>query len=244
MRSLRTITSGKPVSSLFYPTAETPRRLVKDPTLLDYYARRIQEYEQIYQKPERLVELSLLKAYLIKLLAGRDVLEVACGTGYWTAHLAPFTRSILATDTSREVLDVARSKAYPEGRVRFERADAYALDAIAGRFIAGFAGFWWSHVPKAHLPDFLSTFHGKLQPGARVVFVDNQYVEGSSTPLSATDPAGNTYQERRLADGSRHRILKNFPTEADLRNAVGDAGTNVRYVDFTYYWCLSYTLRE
>ncbi len=76
------------------------------------------------------------------------------------------------------------------------------------------------------------------------IFVDNQYVEGSSTPLSATDPAGNTYQERRLADGSRHRILKNFPTEADLRNAVGDAGTNVRYVDFTYYWCLSYTLRE
>ena len=215
-----------------------------DPTLLDYYARRAEEYEHIYQKPERQAKLALLKAYLVKLLAGRDVLEVACGTGYWTAHLAPFTRSILATDAAGEVLDMARSKAYPEGRVRFERADAYTLDDIAGRFIAGFAGFWWSHVPKAHLPGFLSTFHGKLQPGARVVFVDNQYVEGSSTPLSATDPAGNTYQERRLADGSRHRILKNFPTEADLRNAVGDAGTNVRYVDFTYYWCLSYTLRE
>ena len=89
---------------------------MKDPTLLDYYARRIQEYEQIYQKPERLAELSLLKAYLIKLLAGRDVLEVACGMGYWTAHLAPFTRSILATNASREVLDVARSKVYPEAR--------------------------------------------------------------------------------------------------------------------------------
>ncbi len=80
--------------------------------------------------------------------------------------------------------------------------------------------------------------------GALSIFVDNQYVEGSSTPLSATDPDGNTYQERRLADGASHRVLKNFPTQADLRNAVGDAGTNVRYVDFTYYWCLSYTLRE
>ncbi len=217
---------------------------MKDPTLLDYYARRIQEYEQIYQKPERLVELSLLKAYLIKLLAGRDILEVACGTGYWTAHLAPFTRSILATDASREVLDVARAKAYPPRRVRFEQTDAYTLDTIPGAFIAGFAGFWWSHVPKARLPGFLSTFHGRLQPGAQVVFVDNQYVEGSSTPLSATDPAGNTYQERRLADGSRHRILKNFPTEADLRNAVADAATDIRVVDFTYYWCLSYMLCE
>ena len=39
-------------------------------------------------------------------------------------------RSILATDASREVLDVARSKTYPEGRVRFEQADAYATPSL------------------------------------------------------------------------------------------------------------------
>ncbi len=89
---------------------------MKDPTLLDYYARRAEQYEQIYQKPERQAKLALLKAYLVKLLAGRDVLEVACGTGYWTAHLAPFTRSILATDAADEVLDVARAKTYPPRR--------------------------------------------------------------------------------------------------------------------------------
>ena len=54
---------------------------MKDLTLLDYYARRAEEYEQIYQKPERQAKLALLKACLVKLLAGRDVLEVACGTG-------------------------------------------------------------------------------------------------------------------------------------------------------------------
>jgi len=74
--------------------------------------------------------------------------------------------------------------------------------------------------------------------------VDNQYVEGSNTPLSATDSDGNTYQDRRLADGSRHRVLKNFPTQADLRNAVGNIATDIRVVDFTYYWCLSYMLGE
>ena len=68
---------------------------MKDSALLDYYARRAQEYEQIYQKPERQIKLALLKAYLIKLLAERDVLEVACGTGYWTAFLAPFSTSRL-----------------------------------------------------------------------------------------------------------------------------------------------------
>jgi len=29
----------------------------------------------------------------------------------------------------------------------------------------------------------------------------------------ASDAAGNTYQDRRLADGSVTRIVKNFPTE-------------------------------
>ena len=217
---------------------------MKDRNPLNYYARRAKEYERIYQKPERQAELARLKAYLAALLTGHAVLEIACGTGYWTAHLASLARSLLATDAAAEVLDAARSKTYPKGRVRFEHADAYALDALTGAFTAGFAGFWWSHVPKARLPAFLSAFHGRLQPGARVVFVDNRYVEGNSTPISATDADGNTYQDRRLADGSRHRVLKNFPTDADLRNTVGDAGVDIHVIDFTYYWCLSYALRD
>lgn len=217
---------------------------MKNVTLLDYYARRVEEYERIYQKPERQADLGRLKAYLADLLAGHDLLEIACGTGYWTAHLAPVARAILATDAVADVLDAARSKAYPKGRVRFACADAYALDEIMGVFSAGFAGFWWSHVPKTRLASFLPTFHQRLQPGAVVVFVDNQYVAGSSTPLSETDADGNTYQERRLADGSRHRVLKNFPTQAELRHAVADAATDVAIEDFTYYWCLSYMLCE
>ena len=89
---------------------------------------------------------------------------------------------------------------------------------------------------------FLKQFHGRLQSGAMAVFIDNQYVEGSSTPISGTDEDGNTYQDRCLADGSWHRVLKNFPTETELRDAVGEAGADMRYVDFRYYWCLSYTL--
>ena len=217
---------------------------MKDPTLLDYYARRVQEYEQIYQKPERQAALAHLKAYRAGLLAGHDVLEIACGTGYWTAHLASFARSILATDTADEVLDAARSKTYPTNdRVRFERADAFALDGVTGVFTAGFGSFWWSHVPTARLPDFLSAFHSKLQPGARVVFVDNRYVEGSSTPISATDADGNTYQDRRLTDGARHRVLKNFPTDIEFHDAVAEAARDIVVEDFTYYWCLSYALR-
>jgi demethylmenaquinone methyltransferase/2-methoxy-6-polyprenyl-1,4-benzoquinol methylase len=103
--------------------------------------------------------------------------------------------------------------------------------------------FWWSHVPKAGLRAFLRGFHGVLSPGARVVFVDNNYVEGSSTPISFTDGQGNTYQRRRLEDGSRHEVLKNFPTESELRAALEGMADEARVVTLRYYWILSYAAR-
>lgn len=208
--------------------------------MLGYYAKRAAEYEEVYRKPERQADLAALKTHVRRRMAGADVLEMACGTGYWTEVMAPACRSILATDASDEVLAVARSKTYGGATVRFERADAYTLDGVSGSFTAGFAGFWWSHVPKDRLPAFLDAFHDHLASGARVCFLDNRYVEGSSTPIAFADAQGNTYQERRLRDGSTHVVLKNFPTAAELRAAVAGRASAVEVVEFAYYWCMSY----
>ena len=81
-------------------------------------------------------------------------------------------------------------------------------------------------------------------PGARVVMIDNRYVEGSSTPIAETDAAGNTYQRRRLDDGSTHRVLKNFPSPHELRTAVDGHGVDVEVVEWTYFWGLSYRVSE
>lgn len=215
---------------------------MKDRELLQYYALRAQEYERIYAKPERQDALTHLKTHLADLLAGHDVLEIACGTGYWTHHMASHVRSLLATDAVPDVLEVARSKSYPEGRVRFAQDDAFNPGPFADAFTAGMAGFWWSHVLKQDLPGFLHAFHCALQPGALVVFFDNLYVEGSSTPISETDNAGNTYQNRLLADGSDHLVLKNFPSEKELRQAVAATATDLTITTSTYYWCLSYRI--
>ena len=49
--------------------------------------------------------------------------------------------------------------------------------------------------------------------------LDNNYVIGSSTPISRTDANGNTYQARPLQDGSTHEVLKNFPSQAELKQS-------------------------
>jgi demethylmenaquinone methyltransferase/2-methoxy-6-polyprenyl-1,4-benzoquinol methylase len=209
-----------------------------------YYARCAPEFERIYQKPERQPDLRRLQGQVERTFAGRRVLEAVCGTGYWTAILARTAVSVTAFDINEEMLAIARAKALAPDRVTWLRADAYALPAFPGRFDAGLAAFWWSHVPRKRLRPFLASFHAALSPGAVVMFMDNAWVEGESTVLSRTDEEGNTCQRRALADGSTHEVIKNYPTERELREAVAEAASDVKVEFLRYYWTLTYALKS
>ena len=58
---------------------------------------------------------------------------------------------------------------------------------------------------------------------------------------SAPDEAGDTWQERTLSDGSKHRVLKNFPSREALLQAVATSGRDARVREWPYYWALEYT---
>jgi SAM-dependent methyltransferase len=205
-----------------------------------YYAQRAAEYDRIYEKPERQADLAKLKTILSQEFASLNVLETACGTGFWTQYIAKSARSILATDFNPEVIQLAVERDYRACPVSFAEADAYTLQNIAGKFSGGFAGFWWSHIPIGRREEFLRALHSHLSPGAKVVMIDNAYVEGSSTPISHRDEAGNTYQMRKLDDGSTHEVLKNFPSEKDFRSTLADFSTNLNVTFFQYFWMIRY----
>lgn len=207
-----------------------------------YYARRAAEYESIYAKPERQADLARMRKDIPALFAGARVLEIACGTGYWTPLIAAQAESVVALDYNEETLAIAKTKSYPKGNVLFVQGDAYALPDWNEKFSAAYAGFWWSHVPLVKIDSFLAHLHSRLEAGARVAFMDNTYFEGSSTPLSRRDPDGNTYQTRRLADGSSHEVLKNFPSMDELRRRFGRFGGEIEVRDYTYYWLASYRI--
>ncbi|MBZ8139868.1 SAM-dependent methyltransferase [Rubrivivax gelatinosus] len=210
--------------------------------MLDYYKRRASYYERVYAKPERQADLRAMEASLAAPFAGRRVLEIACGTGWWTPHAARQARRWLATDLNPETMAVARAKALP-ACVEFRQVDAYSLDGLDDEsFDAAFAGCWWSHVPLQVLPGWLAGLHARLEPGARVVMLDNSFVQTSSTPLSRRDAAGNTYQDRQLDDGSVHEVLKNFPTPEQAFAALGPRAREPQWTAFEHYWLLSYRL--
>jgi demethylmenaquinone methyltransferase/2-methoxy-6-polyprenyl-1,4-benzoquinol methylase len=208
--------------------------------LADYYAKRAAEYERIYARPERQRDLAALKERTRGMLSGRRVLELACGTGYWTEVFAPVAREVIALDVNEEVLQIARAKSYPPGRVEFLRADCYAPPGLARRHDALFAGFWWSHVPLQRLDGFLAASVAAVAPRALIAFLDNRYVEGSSTPVARRDAEGNAYQLRTLEDGSRHEVLKNFPSASELIRRTVKHGSGAKVENFEHYWLLSF----
>lgn len=207
-----------------------------------YYVQRAAYYERVYHKPERQGDLRAMEAWLPTVFTGRQVLEIACGTGWWTVHGARDAASWLATDLSPETMAVAQAKPLPAS-VRFAAVDAYSMAELGdARFNGAFAGCWWSHVPLTRLPRWLEMLHARLEPGARVVMLDNAFVQTSSTPLSRRDADGNTYQMRTLDDGSVHEVLKNFPTADEAFAMLGPRARAPQWIAHTHYWILSYEL--
>jgi len=121
----------------------------QDATLEDYYACRADEYEDIYYRddPRRQKEQLEIQTALKEALKGANVLELACGTGYWTQFLSETAAKITATDFNREVLEIAKRKNF-SCPVSLEIADAYHLSFIPKTFSGGLVNFWLSHVPK------------------------------------------------------------------------------------------------
>ena len=204
-----------------------------------YYARRAPEYDSIYLKPERQHDLRAIESWLPPKFSNATVLEVACGTGYWTQFIASAAAHIVAIDAAPETMDIARSRV-PEDKAKFLVGDAYQLSPDLGKFDAVFAGFWFSHVPKARRREFLHGLNALLIPGAKVVLLDNRYVPASSSPITETDADGNTYQARKLKDGSTHRVLKNFLSEAELQSALAGLGEHGRFTTWQYFWAFEY----
>lgn len=218
----------------------------QETTLEGYYARRAAEYEDIYYRndPQRQKEQLEIQNALKEGLSGSSVLEVACGTGYWTQFLSEAATHITATDFNVEVLELAKQKKCfcP---VNFEQADAYDLPFMQETFTGGLANFWFSHIPKDRIDDFLIGFHRKLKKGSTVFMADNMNVAGVGGSLITKQGDINTYKLRTLKDGTQQEILKNYFTKKELFNIFNKYDAALTDNDiFTgkCFWYLTYKI--
>ena len=95
--------------------------------------------------------------------AGRDLLELGCGTGKNSVGFAGVARSVLGVDISEDMLAVARARGLPP-HVRFERievgaswpVDAASMDVVTASLVL-------EHIPS--LPPVFAEAARVLRPG-------------------------------------------------------------------------------
>ncbi len=66
--------------------------------IIKYYKERAREYEKIYFKPERQDDLRSVTAIVQNTFSGKNTVEIACGTGFWTKRIAKKRKSSLAAE--------------------------------------------------------------------------------------------------------------------------------------------------
>lgn len=210
-----------------------------------YYAQRAATYDEIYTRPARQAEQEALFAQVAQLAQGQKVLELACGTGYWSKILAEHASHVVAVDCNTEMLDIAAARGIPAEKIRFVKGDVYQLPAelASEKFTLCFAAFWWSHVKRAEQEKFVQQVRAIVGSNCQLVLIDNSYVEGDSTPIARTDLDGNTHQFRKQQDGSTIEIVKNFPSDSNLRKRFSNLARDLRVHRGKYFWLLTGRLK-
>lgn len=204
-----------------------------------YYRKRAPVYERVYAYPERQADLCKLEKIVLDRFAGRRVIEVGAGTGYWTRRIAHTANFILATDLAPEPLALIDTES-GDANIQTDIQDAFDLSPGDESFDAGFAGLFISHVPVQERNRFFRGLHDCLGTDAEVMLIDNSKSQLHRIPLVETDQYGNTYQERILDDGSTYRVLKNFPSKDELLEDAGVRGTDAEYLSLDHFWMLRY----
>jgi ubiquinone/menaquinone biosynthesis C-methylase UbiE len=184
---------------------------VIDAGMRAYYEQRAAEYDDwwlgrgIFAKRERPGWHEEVDAVVaaVEALAPARVVDVACGTGFVTRHLRG---EVTGLDQSETMVRIAAER-LPDARV--VQGDAVPLPFADGAFERVFTG----------------SFYGHLRPGERERFLaEARRVAPELVVLDAAlraDGVPEEWQERKLNDGSRHRVYKRFFTPEGLLEELG-----------------------
>lgn len=215
----------------------------KNDPVARYYASSTQAADAALSRAERAQDLARVRERIAALVRGQTVLELACGTGYWTEVIAASAERVLATDILDEMIERAQRRRLPEGKVAFRRVDGLDLPEDLGAFSCVFIGFWWSHLKRDEQDALLVQLRARLGHNVALILLDDVYVEGSSTTVARTDAQGNTYEIVTTPDGERFELPKNYPADSALRKRLGGEVREIRIERLTYYWLLTCRLK-
>lgn len=203
---------------------------------ISYYRARAAEYDETvpYEPAARAELLTALET----LAPYGDVLELACGTGQWTAALVKGATHVTAVDASPEMIAINRERLAAEpsaAPIDYIQADLFTWTPVE-RYRLVFFSNWLSHVPPQRFDAFWETLAGCVRPGGRAFFIDElpavaaleRVLEGAVAPAV----------ERPVGGGDRYRAIKVFYEPDVLAERLAQLGwsVSIETVGWRFYY--------
>jgi SAM-dependent methyltransferase len=189
-----------------------------------YYRARAGEYDATYPlddgadadaRAQLVAALEALAPY------GR-VLELACGTGQWTAELARHATAVTAVDASPEALAICRRRV-DAAHVHLVEADLFAWRPPE-RYDLVFFSAWLSHVPPQRFDAFWALVADCLTSGGLAFVIDELPAVAAVERPAPGQPAPAV--RREVASGESYRAVKVLYAPDELRARLGGLGWN------------------
>ncbi len=202
---------------------------------IEYYRARAPEYDDWFYRRDRYDlgeahtrqwqrEVQQVRDQLHSVADMGHILELAPGTGIWTAELIQIGERVSALDASPEMIAINRAKLRSD-KVDYQRVDLFRYQP-ARQYDMVFFGFWLSHVPASRLSRFLKTVHAALKPGGRLFLVDSRALDLSRN-RAGTANLGADLQRRALKDGAQFDIVKIYYDPAELTGTLRARGFEI-----------------
>jgi SAM-dependent methyltransferase len=215
---------------------------------VDYYRNRAAEYDQWWFRTGRydrgaelnaawFADVAEVEKALGEYLAQTrpvNALELACGTGLFTQHLAPRVTRLTAIDASPEVIACNRARV-DSGNVDYVLADLFAWTPPA-RYDLVFMSFWLSHVPEPRFDAFWSMVKTALAPGGAAYVIDSAHDPTSTARDHARPDAESGIVTRKLNDGREYRIVKVFYEPVALNAKMSALGFDAEFERTSRYF--------
>jgi 2-polyprenyl-3-methyl-5-hydroxy-6-metoxy-1,4-benzoquinol methylase len=217
---------------------------------IQYYRDRATEYDQWFFRQGRYdrgeahrqqwsAEIAEVEAALFAAKPSGDILELACGTGLWTKHLASLATNLTAIDAAPETIAINQQRV-SSAAVNYIVTDLFTWEPET-QFDFVFFSFWLSHVPEDQFVPFWQKVQRSLKPNGRVFFVDS-LLNQASTAQNHAPLHQQGHIERKLNDGRTYNIVKVFYNQQQLQDSLqnwGWQGQVVSTKDFFLYGLLS-----
>ena len=195
-----------------------------------YYRARAPEYDAWFlrqgrydrgeaHKPQWEAEVKQLEQALSNFAPSGDILELACGTGWWTERLSAYGSSLTAVDASPEVIALNKER-LPSKRIDY--VQAYLLTWQPKRtFDTVFFSFWLSHVPPERFERFWDLVRSALRRASlfRGLARPRDLGRKGASLAGPAGPHGHPPARRRPGVPDRQGVLRTGRAEGATRRA-------------------------